>query len=339
MPVDLRSDTVTQPTTAMREAMMAAPLGDVCMGDDPSVHALEKLAAERLGKEAALFVPTGSMSNQIGLALHAGLGDAAIAEEGSHIVNWEASGAAASSGIQLKTVRADDGLPTCDALEAALWPAHPKAPRLRLLCLENTHNGRGGVPHTAAAIGARAAWARSHGLSVHLDGARLFNAACATGESVSALGAGCDTVNICLSKGLGAPVGSILAGPAPLIDEADRVRHRLGGGWRQAGMLAAAGAHALTHHVERLADDHAHAKALAEALRATGIAAPFHEVQTNLVCYRVDPSWGPAAQLTQILAERGVLVLHTGPSTGRLVTHLDVSAEDVKTAIDIIRAL
>lgn len=339
MPVDLRSDTVTQPTPAMRDAMMAAPLGDVCMGDDPSVHALERLAAERLGKEAAIFVPTGSMSNQIGLALHAGLGDAALCEEGSHIVNWEASGAAASSGIQLKTLRAEDGLPSCEMLEGALWPAHPKAPRLRLLCLENTHNGRGGIPHPEHAIAERARWARSHGLKVHLDGARLFNAEIATGDSAAAIGAHCDTVNICLSKGLGAPVGSILAGPAALIEEADRVRHRLGGGWRQAGMLAAAGSHALTHHVERLAEDHAHARALAEALSATGIAKPFHDVRTNLVCYQVDPTWGPASKLTQTLAERGVLVLHTGPSTGRLVTHLDVSGDDVNQAIDILKTL
>jgi threonine aldolase len=339
MPVDLRSDTVTQPTPSMRQAMMDAPLGDVCMGDDPTVLRLEALAAERLGKEAAIFVPTGSMSNQIAVALHAGLGEAAIVEASAHIANWEGGGAAASSGVQLRPVHAEDGLPTCEQLEDALWPQHPKAPRLRVLCMENTHNGRGGIPHPASALAERATWARSHDLTVHLDGARLFNAQAATGDSAAELGASCDTVNICLSKGLGAPIGSILAGPAPLIEEADRVRHRLGGGWRQAGMLAAAGIHALEHHVARLATDHAHARALSEALAASGIAEAYHDVRTNLVCYRVNPGWGPAAQLTQTLAEGGVLVLHTGPTTGRLVTHLDVSEDDVAQAIQVIRAL
>ena len=339
MAVDLRSDTVTQPSAAMRQAMMDAPLGDVCMGDDPTVHRLEALAAERLGKEAAIFVPTGSMSNQIGIALHAGLGDAALVEAGAHIANWEGGGAAASSGIQLRPVAADDGLPTVEQLESALWPLHPKAPRLKVLCMENTHNGRGGVPHPAAAIAERARWARSHTLAVHLDGARLFNAQVATGDDAAALGAPCDTVNICLSKGLGAPVGSILAGERSAITEADRIRHRLGGGWRQAGMLAAAGIHALTHHVDRLATDHAHAQRIAEALSRTGIATPSHHVQTNLVCYRVDPAWGPAARLTETLAERGILVLHTGPATGRLVTHLDVSEADVKQVIEVLSTL
>ena len=250
-----------------------------------------------------------------------------------------ARGAAASSGVQLRCVNSEDGLPTVDELEAALWPLHPKAPRLKLLCMENTHNGHGGVPKPAAALQERAAWARSHGLAVHLDGARLFNAQTATGDSAATLGAPCDTVNICLSKGLGAPVGSILAGDQTLITEADRVRHRLGGGWRQAGMLAAAGIHALTHHVDRLGDDHGRARAIAEALAATGIAEAYHEVQTNLVCYEVNPDWGPASQLTQTLAERGVLVLHTGPATGRLVTHLDVSEADTAHVIEVLRGL
>jgi len=339
MAVDLRSDTVTRPTAAMREAMMAAPLGDVCLGDDPTVLRLEALAAERLGKEAAIFVPTGSMSNQIGVALHTGLGDAALVEADSHIANWEAAGAAASSGVQLRPISTETGLPSLEQLEGALWPLHPKAPRLKLLCMENTHNGHGGVPHSAAALAERAAWARTHGLSVHLDGARLFNAEIATGDSAAEIGAGCDTVNICLSKGLGAPVGSILAGTRPAIDEADRVRHRLGGGWRQAGLLAAAGIHALEHHVDRLATDHTHAREIGQALSATGIATVTHEVRTNLVCYRVDPSWGPASQLTRILAERGVLVLHTGPATGRLVTHLDISDADVAHAIQALSEL
>ncbi len=337
--VDLRSDTVTRPTAAMRRAMLDAPLGDACFGDDPSVNRLQAHAAELLGKEAALFVPTGSMSNQIGVAVHTRPGDAVLCEARCHIASWEGAGAAASSGVQLRPVPSADGLPTVEALEAAVFPDHPKAPRVVALALENTHNAAGGIAHSAAAIGERAAWARARGLTLHLDGARLFNAAVATSDSVAVLGAPFDTVNICLSKGLGAPVGSILAGSVALMAEADRVRHRLGGGWRQAGMLAAAGHFALTHHVERLVEDHARARGIAQALDATGVAEVLHPVTTNLVCYRVDPAWGPASRLSDLLAERGVRVLHTGPHTGRLVTHLDVDDTDVEHVLEVLKSV
>lgn len=337
--VDLRSDTVTQPTDAMRRAMMDAPLGDACHGDDPTVNRLEAFAADLLGKEAAIFVPSGSMSNQIGVAVLTRPGDAVLCEARCHISSWEGAGAAASSGVQLRPVPSEDGLPTVEALQAAGFPDHPKAPRIVALALENTHNAAGGTPHNSTAIAERAAWARDRGLAMHLDGARLFNAATATGESAAQLGAAFDTVNICLSKGLGAPIGSILAGPAALIADADRVRHRLGGGWRQAGLLAAAGHHALTNNVARLADDHARARAIAESLRATGIATPFHDVRTNLVCYDVDPAWGIAPRLTDILAARGVRVLHTGRHTGRLATHLGVDDADTEYVIEVLQSV
>jgi threonine aldolase len=339
MQVDLRSDTVTRPTEAMRRAMLAAPVGDVCHGDDPTVARLEAVAAERLGKEAALFVPSGSMSNQIGVAVQTRPGDAVLVEGRAHIAAWEGAGAAASSGVQLCPVVAEDGLPTVAQLAAARFPAYPKAPRLRLLALEDTHNAAGGLAHPAAALAERAAWARAEGLRVHLDGARLFNAAVATGDSAAALSAAVDTVNLCLSKGLGAPIGSILAADRATIAEADRVRHRLGGGWRQAGILAAAGLHALAHHVDRLADDHARARAIAEALAATGIARPAHPVMTNLVCYEVDPAWGTAAELTRALADKDVLVFDTGPTSGRLVTHLDLDDAGVARVLTALTEL
>jgi threonine aldolase len=297
------------------------------------------MAAERLGKQAAIFLPTGILSNQIGIALHTKPGQAIVVESRSHIVNWEGAGAAANSGLQLRPVASDQGLPSITALEGTAWPDHPKAPLITLLCLENTHNGAGGVPHDAQSVSLRGQWAQRKGFAVHLDGARLFNAEIATGDSVADLGAQCDTVNICLSKGLGAPIGSILAGPKALIEEADRIRHRMGAGWRQGGILAAAGIYALNHHVLRLRDDHDRAKLIAEALAASGVAEAFHDVKTNLVCYRVDETWGSAAAFTRSLAEQGVLVLHTGPTTGRLVTHLGINDEDVTRTIEAIRSL
>jgi threonine aldolase len=327
--IDLRSDTVTRPTQGMRQAMFDAPLGDACFDDDPSVHRLQSAAAELLGKEAAIFVPTGTMSNQIGIATHLQTGDAVLLERWAHIAQWEGAGVAVHSGAQLVGVPSKDGLPSIEDLQAACFPDHPKAPRIALLAMENTHNGAGGIPHGSEAIGQRAAWARKKGFDVHMDGARLFNASSATGEGAADLVRSCDTVSICLSKGLGAPVGSVLLGPRSLMDRANRLRHRCGGGWRQAGMLAAAGLYALSHHVERLAEDHAHAASIAEALAGTGFARAHHEVRTNIVCYQVDPDWGSAAKFTEILAEKGVLVVHTSAQKGRLVTHLDVDSDMV----------
>ena len=339
LPVDLRSDTVTRPGAAMRRAMIDAAVGDVCHGDDPTVSRLEEVAAERLGKEAALFVPSGTMSNQAAIAAHVAPGDAVLVEARAHIAEWEGAGVAAHSGAQLRPVSSVSGFPSVAQLVAARFPAHVKAPRLRLLALENTHNAAGGVPHGAAETTELADWARAAGLGVHLDGARVFNASAALGCEVAALAGPVDTISVCLSKGLGAPVGSVLAGPRELIELAARARHRLGGGWRQAGMLAAAGLYALAHHVDRLTDDHARAAEIAAALGSSGVASASHPVRTNLVCYHVTPAWGTAADLTRALAERGVRVSHTGPHSGRLVTHLDVDDAGVAHVLRVLREL
>ena len=320
----------------MLSAMMGAEVGDVVFDDDPTVHRLEAVAAELLGQEAALFVPTGSMANQIGLGLHVKGGDAVIVEEQAHIRCWEGSAAASFWGAQLVTVPSDTGLPSIDALEDSLYPKHPKAPKIRVLALENTHNGAGGFPHSPQAVAERAAWARSRGLRVHLDGARIFNAAAHFKVDVADYTTLADTVSVCLSKGLGAPVGSIIAASRDAIVEADRLRHRLGGGWRQAGFLAAAGLYALENNRARLVDDHARAQALVGGLGATGIAQATHEVLTNIVYYRVDPAWGSAARFRDELKERHVLATALGPQVGRLVTHLDVDDADVERTLSAL---
>jgi threonine aldolase len=324
----------------MRRAMAEAEVGDVCWGDDPTVARLEAVVADRLGKETALFVPSGTLANQLGLAVQTRPGDAVLCEARAHIAWWEGAAAAALSGLQLVPVAAPDGLPSVAALESAVWPEHPKAPRLRLLSLENTHNAVGGVPHPARAIAERASWAESRGLGVHLDGARLYNAAAATGDRPAELAAPAVTVSLCLSKGLGAPVGSLWCGPRALREEADRLRHRWGAGWRQAGILAAAGLYALEHHVGRLVDDHARAARLAETLSRTGIARPVpQELRTNLVVAEVDPSWGSPGDLVAALAARGVLCAASGGHTVRLVTHLDVGDAELARAILALESL
>ena len=323
----------------MCNAMITAPLGDACYGEDPTVNRLERVIAERLGKEAALFVPTGTMGNQLGVACHTRPGDAVLCHDLAHLARWEGAGGAANSGVQLIGVGAVDGLPGLGELEAALPPKHVKAPRVTLLALENTHNAAGGVAHGVGALAARTDWARERGFARHLDGARLFNAAVACGVEAAAMAACFDTVNVCFSKGLGAPIGSALVGPRDAIAAADRVRHRLGGGWRQAGVLAAAALYALEHHVARLADDHARARRIAEALERGGVARPTHRVDTNLVVFRVDPAWGTAQKFVDELAARGVLVAATGPDSGRLVTHLDVDDRDVTVVCEVVNEL
>ena len=338
-PVDLRSDTVTRPSSAMLEAMMSAEVGDVVFNDDPTVNRLEKFGAELFGKEAAIFVPTGSMANQIGIGLHVRGGDAIMLEEGAHIRCWEGSAASSFWGAQLVTVPSEDGLPTVEDLESKCFPIHPKAPRITVLAMENTHNGAGGIAHSPDALKERASWARTKGFGVHIDGARLFNAAHVFGVDVDAYTRMADTVSICLSKGLGAPVGSLVAGSRDAMQEADRLRHRLGGGWRQAGFVAAAALYALQTNVKRLGDDHRRAQALVDSMEATGIAKPTHRVMTNILYYDVDPEWGSAARFRDELAERGVLVTALGPQLGRMVTHLDVNDEDIERVKNVLKEM
>ncbi len=332
--VDLRSDTVTTPTPAMRRAMADAEVGDDVYGEDPTVNRLEELAAGLVGKEAALYVPSGTMGNQIALRLLTRPGTEVLCPARAHIRQYEAAAAARNAGVQIRPLHDRDGIIEPAAVDtAAEGPAH-HLPPLSLVAIENTHMPAGGVPWTAAQVEALSAAARRHGLPVHCDGARLFNAAVALGVSAAQLAAPVDTVMFCLSKGLAAPVGSLLAGSADVMAGARLERARLGGGMRQAGIIAAAGIVALTAMVDRLADDHARARRLAEALadRFPGSVDPA-EVLTNIVCARAEAL--PASFLDD-LAAQGVRAGTIDQMTVRLVTHKDVDDSDLDRVIDAI---
>ena len=323
--VDLRSDTVTRPTPAMRAAMAAAEVGDDVYREDPSVMALEERVAALLGKEAALFVPSGSMGNQIAILCHTERGDEIVAGEGAHCAFYEVGAAAALGGAQF-AFAGRGGLFTADDVLAAIKPAAYYLPRTRLVAIENTHNRAGGRVFPQEDVLAIAEVARAHGLSLHLDGARLWNAAAATGRTEAELAAPFDTVSVCFSKGLGAPVGSALAGSRAIVARALRFRKMLGGGMRQAGVLAAAALHALDHHRARLAEDHAAAKILAEKIAAVP-GAEVEAPETNIV--NIDTPGAPAQQRVAAARERGVLVGASGAHRVRAVTHLDLSKDDV----------
>lgn len=340
--IDLRSDTVTLPSPEMRAAMVEAPLGDDVYGEDPTVNQLESLAAERVGKAAALFVPSGTMGNLLAVLAHCDRGDEAIIGDESHIFHYEAGGPSVLGGVALRTVatQANGELPL-PALAAALRdPDDAHEAYSRLLCLENTHNRCGGVvlsPQYTAQVGA---FARERGLATHLDGARLFNAAVALGVAPATLVRDLDSVMFCLSKGLGAPVGSILAGETGFVARARRLRKMLGGGMRQAGVIAAAGICALEHMVERLAEDHANARVLAEGLATMpGISIDLASVQTDIVIFTlIGNRWTPA-QFTHALAERGVLLGEIGHGRIRAVTHYGIDASDVEHALEVVGAV
>ena len=336
-PVDLRSDTVTRPTPAMRAAMMAAPLGDDVFGDDPSVNALQARIAELTGKEAALFMSSGTQSNLCGILAHCGRGDEYIVGQLAHTYRYEGGGAAVLGSVQPQPLSQDaQGRMALADIAAAIKPDDPHFARTRLLCLENTWNGH--VMPDDYLRGATAL-AREHGLATHLDGARLFNAAVASaapGQTAwgraRAIADHFDSVSVCFSKGLGAPVGSALCGPAALIERARRIRKMVGGGWRQAGVLAAAALHALEHHVERLAEDHALAQRLAQGLAAVpGLSV--RSAETNIVFVDVAEGRGPA--LLAHLKDHGVLA--TGLVGLRFVTHLDVDAAGIDHTIATVR--
>jgi threonine aldolase len=335
--IDLRSDTVTKPTPAMLAAMTAAPVGDDVYGEDPTINRLEEVVADRLGKDAALFVPSGCMGNQIAVRLHCRPGEELIADDRSHVVLWEAGGPAALSGVTVRPYRAADGLPEVADLPAP-QPDDPHSPPTRLFWVENTHNRGGGRVVPMARVRELAAWADRHRLPMHLDGARIWNAAVASGTPVKELCRPFTTVQTCFSKGLGAPVGSALAGPKDLIARGRRVRKLFGGAMRQAGILAAACLYALDHHVERLAEDHANAKLIAAAVRdVPGLTLVPAVVETNLVWAEVDPSLGTAKDVAGRLARAGVRVSALGDQTLRAVTHLDVSRADCERAAEAIR--
>jgi threonine aldolase len=338
--IDLRSDTVTKPTPAMRLAMAEAEVGDDVYGEDPTIQAIEERTADLLGKEAAVFVPSGTMANQIAVGANTQPGDEALCSSTSHVYVWEAGGMARLSGVTARTFPGEAGLLTVDELRDAIRPDDPHYVRTRLVCLENTHNRGGGRVHPIEDVAEIARWARGHNLLMHLDGARLMNAVVASGRPAREWGQYFDTISICFSKGLGAPVGSALAGSAEAIRKARRLRKLFGGGMRQAGILAAAALYALEHHVDRLEDDHAHARLLGEAFAETeGFALETGPVETNLVWVLVDRSLGTAAEVSAYLRSHGVLVSVLGPQVLRACTHLDVSREQAEYAAGLIRQI
>ncbi len=333
--IDLRSDTVTRPTPAMRAAMAAAEVGDDVFGDDPSVNALQQRIASVLGKEAALFMPSGTQSNLTALMAHCGRGDEFLVGQQAHTYRYEGGGAAVLGSIQPQPLNNQpDGTLALADIESAVKPDDAHFARTRLLALENTI---GGQVLPMAFLDAATQLARRQGLATHLDGARLFNAAVAAGgdpyAAARAIADRFDSVSVCFSKGLGAPIGSALVGSRELIASAHRVRKMLGGGWRQAGLLAAAASHALEHHVHRLAEDHAHARSLAEGLQGLpGVSVSLP--QTNIVFVDLAPD--RPAHAVERLRQAGLLC--TGMRRLRLVTHLDVNSDDIQRAVQLLRA-
>ena len=340
-PIDLRSDTVTLPSPPMREAMLRAALGDDVYGEDPTVKALEARTAEILGKEDAVFVPSGTMSNQVALRTHTSPGDMAIMDQASHMIINEGGGAAALSGVTVWRTRGDGGLFTGADVEAALTVPHPfnpphHAPVARVVCVENTHNAGGGVVWPRAMLQDVAQTAVRHGLALHMDGARLWHAAAALGVTEAELARDFDSVSVCFSKGLGAPVGSALVGSRDFVSRARRYKQMYGGGFRQAGIIAAGALHALEHHRARVVEDHAHARRFAEALsQLEGVSLDLAKVQTNIV--RFDVTAMTAAAFSEACYANGVFMLPGGHHGVRAVMHLGIDSDDVDAALTVIK--
>ncbi len=320
----------------MLKAMWAAEVGDDVFREDPTVNALEAKCAALFGHEAALFCPSGTMTNQIALKVHTRPLDEVICDEMSHIYQYEVGGYAFNSGIGVNLIRTSNGILEAPIIEAAIKPRYDWLPKSSLVVIENTCNKGGGSLYDMAGIRAIRSVCRKHGLALHLDGARIFNALIETGDTPAAVGAETDSISICLSKGLGAPVGSVLIGSQAFISEARRVRKVMGGGMRQAGYLAAAGIYALDHQTERLKDDHDHARLLAAALAELPYVANIRPVQTNIVIFDLAPPLTPPI-LLDYLSKNGVKASAFGPQTIRFVTHLDLSPEMIGQAIAILR--
>lgn len=337
--IDLRSDTVTLPTPEMREAMYRAEVGDDVYGEDPTINRLEEMAAERMGKEAALFVASGTMGNLVSLLIHCRRGDEVIVGDLSHTFLNEVGSAAALGGISYRLLpNLPNGMLDPQAVEAAIRTENIHHPRTKLICLENTHNFCGGVALSQAQTEAVCAVARKHNLSVHLDGARIFNAALALGVDVWELTQSVDSVMFCLSKGLSAPVGSMLCGSEEFVREARRTRKMVGGGMRQAGIIAAAGIVALEQMVDRLADDHVNARLLAEGIAGVpGLAIDLKRVQTNIVIFElVDERLSPVDFVAK-LGQRGVKLLTIGDRKLRMVTHYGIERDDIEAALATVQ--
>ena len=336
--IDLRSDTVTRPTPVMLAAMWAAPVGDDVYGEDPTVQRLEAAAAARFGLEAGLFCPSGTMTNQIAIKAHTEPLSEVICEQTAHVYLWEVGGIAFHSGASVALLPGERGRVTAAQVEAAIRPENVHYPTTRLVCLENTHNRGGGSCYALEDMQAISNVAQQHGLARHLDGARIFNALVATGQRSEDYGQLFDSISVCLSKGLGAPVGSVLLGSAAFIHKCKRIRKVMGGGWRQAGYLAAAGLYALEHHVARLADDHRRAAHLAGVLGQQPYVAEVLAPETNLVIFRLHDSQ-PAAAFLASLEQQGIRASSFGPQWIRFVLHLDVDdamVDRIKAALSMV---
>ena len=329
--INLFSDTQTRPTEAMRAAMAAAEVGDEQRRADPTVNLLQDRMAELLGKERAIFFPTGTMCNLVAVGAHTRPGDSIVLEHSGHVLRSETSGAAAVNGCVIETIRGERGFFTPEQLAQVLTPGNQYVPPTRLVCLEQTHNFAGGTVWPREQYEAVAALARQQGVAVHTDGARLMNAVVASGVEAADWAAPVDTIWVDFTKGLGAPTGAVLAGPADVMERAWLLKHRFGGAMRQAGIVAAGCLHALDHHVERLADDHANAARLADGLTSLGFAVTAPE--TNLVYVDPRPVGQDAVAFAAAMDERGVEISTLG-ARNRLCTHLDVTAEDVERALD-----
>ncbi len=339
-PIDLRSDTVTRPTAEMRKTMAAAEVGDDVYGEDPTINRLQSMLSERLGKEAGLWMASGTMSNHVGINTHTHHGTEVICHRWAHVFNFEGGAGPAMSGVGFNPIDGEHGVITAEQVEAAVRPGAIHYPVTSLIAIENTHNKAGGTIFPLDEIGSIRKVADAHGLPMHLDGARLFNASIATGVDVGLWAEPFDSISICLSKGLGAPVGSVLIGSKDFIGRALRVRKRFGGAMRQAGVLAAAGIYALEHHVERLEKDHHNARRLAEGINnLDGFSVPLETVQTNIIMVNVEGTGLGEVEAKDRLAEGGVLVHPFGPGYLRLVTHLDVSAEQIDEALTVFEGV
>lgn len=331
--IDLRSDTVTKPTSGMRQAILKAEVGDDVYGEDPTVNRLEHLAADLLGKQAALFVPTGVMANQLCIRLHTEPGDEVIVESKAHIIRYEGGSASSLSGVQLCCVPGIRGILDPDQVAAAIRPCDVHNPPTTLLCLEQTHNSGGGSVYPLVTVKKLCGLARKNGLALHLDGARLFNAVAATGVSAAEYAQPFDTVSFCLSKGLGAPIGSLIVADRDRVAHLRRLRKVFGGGMRQVGIIAAAGIYALEHHIPRLKDDHVNAKRLAELLQIIpSVAVDPDQVETNIIIFTVRKSSKTSDELVAECKRAGVLLNTVGDHAFRVVTHLDISAHDIEEA-------
>lgn len=338
MTINLMSDTVTKPTPGMLKAMFAAEVGDDVFGEDPTVNALEAKMAKLFGKEAALFCPSGTMTNQIAIKVHTQPLDEVICDEYSHIYQYETGGYASNSGVGINLIKGTNGKITAEQLEAAIKPVEDWLPISKLVVLENTCNKGGGSYYTLEEIRPIRKLCEQKGLKLHLDGARLFNALVETDEPTKAVGEEFDSISICLSKGLGAPVGSVLIGDKAFIRQARRVRKVMGGGMRQAGYLAAAGIYALDHHVGRLKEDNDRASRLGEVLESLDFVESVRPVKTNILIFDLKKPFTAESFLAALKA-KGILAVPFGPQTVRFVTHLDVTEEMIERTIQVLRSI